>query len=310
MDPLLQELELLRAKAAKRLLVSVCVGIGVGIVLLLILLPIFIPMGGSELIQVPFILSFFLGFGIGALMAYFWANPVKKEYVSRFKNEIVSHLLSKSFEVTDFQPEACFDSEEVKGGYIVPIGNKYRGDDLISGRYKGVDFRQSDLYIQHVVHSGKHTHTYTYFHGKYLILDFQKKEVEGYLQIREKESGAQKVSSFFSGMPPVEKVQMESIEFNKHYEVRATHPHSVFYLLTPHFMETVEHLCERVEGQIGLSFQNGKLHIAVHNSKNAYEPPLFSPIPENFETQVLEESKIITDIIDVLILDKKEQKNN
>ncbi len=308
MHKLIEQLERLRQTAAQRLVISVALGIVIGIVAAGItgnLLPANSMEPGSHF-KVAASIGALFGVLTGTVLTARWAQPAKREYVTRFKEDVVRGVLDGLLDIQSFAHNSYLSSEEIKAAYLVPIGNRYRGDDLLSASYRGVHFRQCDLYIQHVQNSGKNSTTHTYFHGKWIVLDYTPKELQGYIQVRERESGSRRVSGgIFSSMPEVESVKLESVEFNRRFEVRATHPHSVFYLLTPHFMETVERLCQKVEGQIGLAFEKGRLHIAVHNNQNALEPPLFSPISQDIEQQLLQQTEIITDIIDVLILGGK-----
>ncbi|MDD4003456.1 MAG: DUF3137 domain-containing protein, partial [Clostridia bacterium] len=77
-----------------------------------------------------------------------------------------------------------------------------------------------------------------------------------------------------------------------------------FYLLTPHFMELIESLTVRVEGQISIAFVNGVLNIAIHNKQNAFEPTIFMPLTSNIEEEIKSQAKIIKDVIDALKLDE------
>ena len=300
MDNVLRELENLRIKVAKKIYTAIFISILIAIALLIIFII-------YDLTQYEFFvfLPFFCGVLSFILIYYIKIKDLHKKYIFNFKNDIVQKIIGKNFNDFTFEPNNCFSAEEIKKSYIVPIGNRYSGDDLISGTYNNVKFKQCDLCIQNHQSTGKSSTTVTYFKGKWIQFDFTQKKLDGYLQIREKEyGGAKKVSSFFSEMPVTENIKTENIKFNEQFLVKAENPHTAFYLITPQFMELVQDLCKRVQGQISIAFTNGILHIAIHNRKNAFEPPLMSPIPENIENELNQEAKIIINVIDALNLDK------
>lgn len=302
MNKLIAELEILRGKVAVRLILTVIISVICGFVVLTAAAGSFT---GEDGVEFAILVSVLSGAIVYFTMYFSLVKKVRKEYIFRFKNEIVHSVLSEIFEDIEFNHEACFSKEEVKETYLVPIGNRYRGDDLLSGTYRGVKFRQCDIDNKHVTSSGKHSQTITYFKGKWIQFDYKKKKLEGYLQIREKEfGGASKVYSLFSSMPLTENVKTESIEFNKHFEIKAEKPHTAFYLLTPHFMELIVSLIVRVEGQISIAFVNGVLNIAIHNKQNAFEPTIFMPLDSNIEEEIKSQAKIIKDVIDALKLDE------
>jgi hypothetical protein len=295
MDSFLNDLEEKRQKITFRIIIDIIISVFVLVVLLIII--------GIE--KQFAIIALFASFFIFIIIYYCWINAIFKEYKSGFKNNVVKNVLGGIFQDINLDYNACIDKEEIRNTYLVAVGNKYRGDDLMTAKYNGITFRQCDLHIQDVRSTGKTTTTVTYFKGKWMQFEFNKKKLDGYIQIREKEfGGAKKVYGIFSNMPQTEYVKTESIWFNDNFEIRAANPHTAFYLLTPHFMEMIKNLKERVEGQINIAFVNGVLNIAINNNLNSFEPPLFSPISEEISNILKNEANIIIDVIQALKLDE------
>jgi len=250
-----------------------------------------------------FILGICAGSVVFIMLSAFYYLPKKHRYINFFKSEIVKDCLDQVFDDVKFEPKEFFDQETIKKAYLVPIGNTYKGDDKITAVYKGVKFSQCDLNIQNVMSTGDSVTVEQYFLGKWIILDFEKK-IDTYIQIREKELGGA-VKTTIRTPKKAEKIQTESIEFNKNFSVFADDGHNAFYILTPHFMEALLKLKALVSGQIMLAFCQGKLHIALHNKKNAFEPNMSELKSSAYYNNIMTEILIITQIIDELIINLK-----
>jgi len=108
-----------------------------------------------------------------------------------------------------------------------------------------------------------------------MIFDFNK-QFKSKMIVRDRAFGGGKnVTGLFSS-GEYEKIEMENTEFNRMYKVSATDEHDAFYILTPHMMENMMELNRKINGELVLGFFNGKLHVAVHNNENSFEPHLFS----------------------------------
>ncbi len=246
-----------------------------------------------------FFFAFFGGLGAFIVLAAFYYAPIRDSFVHLFKTAVVKDCLTKVFDDVEFSPDICFDKETIKNAFLVPIGNTYKGDDKVTAIYKGIKFSQCDLNIQNIVSIGDSVTVEQYFWGKWIILDFKKK-IDTYLQIRENETGAYKASIKTPQKP--QKIMTESIEFNKSFSVLADDGHNAFYILTPQFMLALLKLKALVQGKIMIAFSQGKMHIALNNNKNAFEPPAKELKSSSYQEKVMAEILIITQIIDELII--------
>lgn len=289
----INELERLRKKATTALITIIAVCIICCFMLLLLLANVGNGFGVG--------LSFFLTVGIFILLFVVYYKPLKDEFVKEYKDKIVKGCLEEIYDKVVLTHNEKLDSSLVESAYLVPIGNRYQGDDLITAEYKGIKFVSSDLHIHHVTSTGKTTQDVTYFKGKWIVIEL-KKPINGYLQIREKDFfGATKASKIFSNMPRTEKIKTESIRFNEIFEVRAEIQQTAFYILTPNFMEILLNLYD-LEGQLMISFNGSALHIAVHNNENAFEPRMFEPVTERDNIRIKHEAKLIQQLIEELLI--------
>lgn len=242
---------------------------------------------------------------VGALCLYvFLADRQKKKYAVNFKKLLVEEALCKVFTDVVFQPEVGLDSQVIKNTEMMNMGNRYFSDDYIRGKYKGIPFEQADVQIQQVTSTGKTTTTVTYFSGRWMIFEFNK-NFSCELQVREKGFRyAKKTGGWFGKRSEMNALQMEDVQFNKEFSVYAVNAHEAYYILTPHMMDNIRKLKACTQGQILLCFVDNRMHVALNNSKNAFEPPIFSAIQfEQAQNKIYAEINVITRFVDEMDLD-------
>ena len=97
---------------------------------------------------------------------------------------------------------------------------------------------------------------------------------------------------------------MEDEEFNKRFMVFAESEHEAFYILTPHFMEKIKEITKKLKCEVMFCFVNNKLHIAVDNRDDSFEPNIFRTINEQeIEENITKDIRLITDFVAELDLD-------
>lgn len=139
-----------------------------------------------------------------------------------------------------------------------------------------------------------------------MIFDFNKK-FQCDLQVRDRRfSYAKKSGGWFSDRDKTEKLETESVEFNRTFKVYAENDSEAFYILTPHFMEALMRAKVQADGEVLFCFVDSKLHVAVNNKSDSFEPPVWSPIDrETVRRAVTEDMSLITDLVDTLKLDER-----
>ena len=232
----------------------------------------------------------------------FFVSKKSDFYRKAYKAYFVSDALSKAFGNYQFDSKKGLDQFELEKIGMVNMGNSFSSNDLVIGSYKGVDFRQSDVYIASVSSdSDGHSTTTVLFKGRWIIFDF-KKDLEKKLAVVGRSFIAESVERDKS----YKKLELESIDFNTHFDVFAQDGFEAYYVLDPAFMERAVHLAGKYKDQVYFAFVDGKVHIAVNDTKDSFEPP--SPMKEIDESaeksKVESEVKLITDIVDVLKLER------
>ena len=220
----------------------------------------------------------------------------KKQLKQLYKETFVNQLLRQHFGDVMYDWSGGFSETQVRHSGMCRLGNRYHTEDYISASWNGVHFEQADVKIQYHTSSGKSSHTTTYFEGRMFVFDYTRKMTLP-LQIHSK-------SFRYAGAPeygmPLQKVEMEDVNFNKRFVVKSTSPHDAFYVLTPQMMQRVMQM-EQHYGRITMVIVNGKLYVGIDNRLDAFDPQYTRPIEYTKERErMLEDVKVIEELIQIL----------
>lgn len=284
-----------RKKIIKRRKVEMIILLIVSIILGILL---FIRQGIlSTIISICIIL--FLSFIIFFILCLFSSqnNNQIKTFKKEYKRIFVLSSLEKIFSDVIYDPKNGLDKEILYSTKIINTGDSFYSNDYISGKYRNISFEQSDVHIEEEYEEtdsegNTHKEWRTIFKGRWMIFDFNKSFKTA---IQVSNIGLGHLSNHIS---------MEDEEFNKMFYISAIDEHDAFYILTPHFMESMKEITKRLNCGIMFTFIDQKLHIAINNYKDAFEPNVYEAIDENkIEQNILNDIKLITNFIDELDLD-------
>ena len=239
-----------------------------------------------------FILLFVVVFVFGIL-----GNNKSKEFKQLYKQYFVAAMLGEFFENPQYIWDKGFTSDAVRSFGISQLGNRFYSEDYISGIYKGVPFEQSDVKIQYHT-SGKNSHTTTYFSGRMFVFHFTGRNVLPVQIFSEGFSYRAKPIERFK----MHKVNMESVNFNKSFDVKAANEHDAFYVLTPQMMEKLFNLQSRF-GNVALNFAGDTLFLGYNCGMGAFDADMRKPIDYPTEKAKMQrDMQVIMDIIDIMEL--------
>ncbi len=294
------ELENSRIKYRNRILISIVVGIGI------VLASIFIK--SYFQFKMDLMVIFVIDLVVIAIASSIIVSGPKNRYVSNFKNYFVKRTLEKTFTDLQYNPNRGIPESVISGTGMMYTGDRYTTNDLISGKYKNINFMQSDVHIEEEhesTDSDGHTTRYyvTIFQGRWMIFDFNK-TFKANVEVCEKGFSGNQANTLF-GKSKYQKVKMESEEFNKVFRVYAQDPHEAFYIVTPSLMEKIMRLEAANKGKLFLGFCNNQLHVGIHDGSDSFEPgSCFSKINEDeIMNRMSTDVSKITMFVDELQLD-------
>lgn len=241
-----------------------------------------------------------IGFFISVVIIAIIADRAKKKFLNLYKQTFLKTVLEQTFENVRTNFEEGFSEDEIRAGHLLTLYDRFYSDDYIAGTYNGTAFECSDVKIEDVVRSGKTTTVVTRFQGLYLKVNL-KKRFSGWTVVREREfldNGNPR--SFWSEMPELERVNVESEEFNQKFSIYTSDGTEAFYLLTPPFMEKMMTLEKCYEGRCYFGFLNGQLHVAIDSREDHFDAGLFEPVDEYKISKHQEEMNMIKGIVELV----------
>ena len=190
-------------------------------------------------------------------------KPYTEEYKRLYKQIFVEEPIRSNFENVFYDWKTGFGENVVRSYCLCDMGNRFSSEDYIRASYHGINFGISDVYVAQHTSTGKSSHTTIYFKGRMMIFDFPEKLVTS-VRIYSK-NFRYRAGGFFANRNS--KVEMESVNFNKDFDVMTSNDHDAFYLLTPHFMEKLYQL-ERKHNSIAVHISGNKVIIGFNEPNN------------------------------------------
>lgn len=229
-------------------------------------------------------------------------NALRTEY----KDTFLPGILNECFDNAKFEYWVGLTEMEIMQTSLYKLGNRLESEDLLSGEYKGVSFRQADVHIWNRVETEKKNYDVEYFDGRIIIFD-TKADYSSSVRVISKQRIADK-GDYRLGFDEDHRVEMESMQFNELFKVYARTGHDAFYILTPEVMERMMKIWEKYgkneQNQyrdMSFHFRDNKFYFAIESGNRAFEPGKF-PINYPDEKAKLEKDiQIIMDLIDCFI---------
>lgn len=230
-------------------------------------------------------------------------NKDTKRFREIYKKHVVLESLNKIFTDITYLPNEEMDYYKIADTDMMYMGDYYYSNDYIKGKYKDTFFELADVMLEdEYTDSDGDTHRVTIFQGQWFIFDFNKR-FKSDIQVCEKTfKNAKRRNKKYESK--FKKVELESLEFNKNFNVYARLEIEAYYILTPSMMERIMEVNEKIKGHLLFCFVDNKLHIGLYNNKDLFEPSIHKKI--DIERDILktnEELSIITNFIDLLDLD-------
>lgn len=243
-----------------------------------------------------FIWSFVISFIVNA----FTNGKNYEEYRNAYKNYFITSTFKKVFTNVQYSHSAEMPYQVIAHTGMMNMGDRYNSNDYTIAKYKGIPFSQADVHIEEEHRDSDGDRTYsTVFRGRYITFDLNKDFSKKLLVANKNFYNERRDKTF-------KKIELESIDFNRNFDVYAQDGFEAFYLLDPAVMERIQKLSDLHGGRIMVCFSDKKMHIAINDHRDAFEPASTKvPIDEKAEfDKVMNDIKVITNIIDEIKLVK------
>jgi len=247
-------------------------------------------------------LCLMIGGGICAML--------KRSYVTDFKSLVIDRIVHFIDENLSYEPKRCIDkSTFILSKIFTTKPNRYKGDDLVSGRIGATRIQFSELNAVYESGSGKNKHQTTVFRGIFFIGDFNKHFIGQTIVLpdtAQKLFGrfGQKLQSLnvFRG----KLIKLEDPEFESHFVVYGSDQIEARYILSTSLMARITDFKEKTGKRIYLSFIGSMVFVAVSYTRNLFEPKLFKTLLDFGPIrQYYEDLALVIGIVDDLNLNTR-----
>ena len=309
-----QSLESARQKYAKKLKTFIIIGVTLFLIPIIFLI-IHLITPKSSLANLGFISLMSVAIFVEVIviiLAILFTYKDARQYKKLYKSYFVEQNMKKIFTDLHYDHTSGMPKSVLESTHVINTGDAYSSNDYTTAKYKDVAFSQADVTIQEEsTDSDGNTHYTTIFKGRWMIFEFPK-PFTFRLQVVEKWfSASRKLRKDKETRRKIERIRTESIEFDKRYKVYAEDGFEAYYILDPAFLSHIEDLGNSHKGKLMLAFIDNKLHVALNDGNDAFEPPSpFKKLDEKTESaKIHHDIKTITDFVDFLKLDRKLFKN-
>ncbi|URN95695.1 MAG: DUF3137 domain-containing protein [Candidatus Pristimantibacillus lignocellulolyticus] len=240
-----------------------------------------------------------------ASMAYLAKQKSADQYRTLYKSDVVAPFASKMVELCatlsdsekhiyycNYYPQDRMDDRWIQSCKLFDFTiDKTTGEDLLIGQLGLTEFRFSELTLIEITETtdskgNRSTTEETRFSGVLFVADF-KKDFSGItiLQSRnvvppgsglfKKMFGSfKKYSMVGSSRAAKIAIELESEQFNAHFNVRTSNDIEARYLLSPNLMEQILEFKKSHSEQIDISFVDSYMCIAIASDSNYFEEPM------------------------------------
>jgi len=262
--PALAPHEVERQRLVKRFWLAVKLGV---VIAACVVVPLTMATGDSDTIYLGFLIV--LG---AAGLVYVPLATFEKRCKAKALNAL-AEAIGMTYQCEGFTPPRLGHLGEFG---LVEAWDESRWEDLFSGSRGGVPFQLYETTL--TTGSGKNTRTV--FSGQVIRIDFPKTFLGTTVINRDS------VRRWRFGAPKLEKVRLESSQFERIFEVHGTDQVEARYLVHPAFMERLMALETASAGRnLRCVFDDGDLIIAIEGANLFEVVEVFKPLPSREQTR-------------------------
>ena len=221
----------------------------------------------------------------------------KRQYARIYKENFVTAVMNEMFSDVQVDWERGFTQKQVREMEVIDMGDEFKSEMHLQGCYQGVRFEQSYVTVKSTDGDGD---VQSSFYGYCYSIDTRKMEIAPVSVVTKVFRQPFKVPSYEKNM--YEMVQMESVEFQKYFDVRTLVNRSIdaFYVLKPQTMERLQAL-QRRRKEISVRFAGDKLYIACLAMQNVFDGNIRKPLVYTDEmNKIRDEFQDVKEIVELV----------
>jgi len=215
---------------------------------------------------------------IGGIILHF----MSKGYVTGFKMVVIEKIVHFIEEDLSYSQYGCIPKSLFLLSKIFSTKpNRYKGDDLVTGKVGATQIEFSEILAEHESGSGKNRRKYTIFKGLFFMGDFNKHFLSKTVVLPDTaESLLGKLGQSLQSLNVFrgELVKLEDPEFERHFVVYSNNQIEARYILSMSLMKRIVDFKEKTGRKIYMSFVGTKVFVAVPYGRELFEPRIFKTL--------------------------------
>ncbi|WP_318458947.1 DUF3137 domain-containing protein [Photobacterium leiognathi] len=237
----------------------------------------------------------------------------KKQYSVNYKEKVITSLLANINDSFQYQPLSAISEHDYQASQLFPTHyDSYQGEDFVEGKIGKTTLRFSELNTQvkkqRLNQKEDREEWETIFNGIFFVADANKNFISKTLIVPAKNVFFSAISDSVTQLfnRKSDRVKLEDPRFEQHFSVYSNDQIEARYLLTPAMMERLVEFVAKAKNKVSLSFINNNIYIAISNSKNYFEPALFTQ-SDCFESvqDIAHDLQFVIDIVNDLDLNTR-----
>lgn len=260
-----EELEILRKKAKRKLFRSLLI---IGIVIVFVVF--FFKKANSDYFMSgrQTIFLFYFSAVIVMISIIVITAISKTKYTPTFKEKVIGPFIKNIDKNLQYKPNEGISSVIYRMGEFEGYDNYYTEDLIIGKLDEKYNFQMAEVRTEEEsTDSDGDTHTYTVFHGLFGNVECAK-NIETTFKVR---SDKGVLGKMFKGKT---KVEMDSQEFEKYFDVYGDNKIIVMQILTSEVMSTMIDFIQQSKIKYELTINKDQIYIRFHTG-GLFEPSLF-----------------------------------
>ena len=253
--------------------------------------------GNNSLLIASFI-AIIIGF-VGLIISLLIPNKVFNRIIRNTFNEAIAKSVYKNY---DYTQKNGLSFKEINKSLVFKKPDDFATSETFRFSYKDVEIVSSNYVFTKIeVYTDNHgTHTERKeYPGRYFEFHLERNLGEG-LEIIEKRYN----SNVFHKSLYKEKVEFESMEFNKKFRITTNNKEKAFYFIRPKELLDIVELEKAFKGNLVMVFNGNYFYFIIDNNNVNYGVSFLKKFNENSLEIIKDFYKIPLKIVDKLGLDK------
>lgn len=277
---------------------------------------IFIYCGSSSVILLYIIFSNFeravpFCLGIAGIIVGMIFKFITMKFVAQYKSEVIKEVFSALIPGSSYRPEGSIKEQTFLNSRIFDQSyDDFEGEDLVKGTLGDLGVEFSEIIVSEDVKTKNGSKKVTVYQGLFFAFTLPKDLRQNTLILEDsaEKSFGRGVGRFLqkvSARKGYELVQVESVEFEKHYVVYSSDQITSRVLLKPMVLDNLTNFKKKNKKLVDVSIRGKMLYLCIKTHQNHFEPNLFGELVNLRDiTEIYDLVMLVRDIYEDLELDQ------